>query len=57
MNNNLKQPEEKNQTTIINIVLNETKKTEASPCDGCAQNPKNGGSGVCHCILGTQVVY
>ena len=51
-NNNIQQPEKQNQTTIINIVLNETKKTEASPCDGCAQNPKNGGSGICNCILG-----
>lgn len=22
-------------------------------CDGCKNNPKNGGSGLCHCILGT----
>ena len=24
-----------------------------SPCDGCPNNIENGGSGVCHCILGT----
>ena len=23
-----------------------------SPCDHCSNNPKNGGSGICHCILG-----
>ena len=25
---------------------------EASPCVSCPNNPKNGGSGICHCILG-----
>ena len=24
-----------------------------SPCDGCKTNPKNGGSGICNCTLGT----
>ena len=24
-----------------------------SPCDRCSNNPKNGGSGFCNCILGT----
>ena len=24
----------------------------SSPCEHCPNNPKNGGSGVCHCILG-----
>lgn len=23
-----------------------------SACDGCTNNPKNGGSGICNCILG-----
>lgn len=23
-----------------------------SPCDNCSNNPKNGGSGICNCILG-----
>lgn len=23
-----------------------------SPCDKCSNNPKNGGSGICNCILG-----
>lgn len=26
--------------------------TDGSPCDRCSNNPKNGGSGICHCILG-----
>lgn len=24
-----------------------------SPCDHCSNNPKNGGSGICMCTLGT----
>lgn len=27
-----------------------------SPCDGCSNNVKNGGSGNCNCILGTSEV-
>ena len=30
---------------------------EPSPCDGCSNNPKNGGSGICHCTLGQKVFY
>lgn len=33
---------------------NYTKQEEYSPCDSCSNNPKNGGSGICHCILGLQ---
>ena len=29
---------------------------EQLPCDNCSNNPKNGGSGVCNCILGTPTV-
>lgn len=29
---------------------------ESSPCVHCSNNPKNGGSGVCHCILGQRVI-
>lgn len=32
-------------------------KQENSPCDTCSNNPKNGGSGICHCILGLQDTY
>ena len=28
-----------------------------SPCENCNNNPKNGGSGICHCVLGSQVIY
>ena len=27
------------------------------PCKNCSNNPQNGGSGICHCILGTKVIY
>jgi len=27
--------------------------TTPSVCGSCSNNPKNGGSGICHCILGT----
>ena len=29
-----------------------TLNTEQSPCDNCSNNVKNGGSGICNCILG-----
>ena len=29
-----------------------------SACDNCSSNPKNGGSGICHCTLGQiQITY
>lgn len=28
-----------------------------SACITCSSNPKNGGSGICHCILGQQAIY
>lgn len=30
---------------------------KSSACDKCSNNPKNGGSGICHCILGQKVFY
>ena len=30
---------------------------EQPACINCSNNPKNGGSGICHCILGGQPVY
>ena len=30
---------------------------KSSACDGCSNNPKNGGSGICFCILGSPVIY
>ena len=26
-------------------------------CKNCKNHPSNGGSGICHCILGSQVTY
>jgi len=26
-------------------------------CEKCPNHPSNGGSGICHCILGSQVIY
>lgn len=28
-----------------------------SSCDYCTNNPKNGGSGICHCIVCTDTAY
>lgn len=30
---------------------------EQSACANCSNNPKNGGSGICFCILGQQAIY
>jgi len=30
---------------------------ESNTCKNCSNNPKNGGSGICHCILGSQITY
>ena len=27
------------------------------PCQNCPNNPRNGGSGICHCVLGTEKFY
>lgn len=29
----------------------------SNPCRNCSNNPSNGGSGICHCILGSKVFY
>lgn len=26
-------------------------------CENCSNHPKNGGSGICHCILGSPIIY
>ena len=28
-----------------------------SQCNNCPNNPRNGGNGICHCILGTHGIY
>ena len=30
---------------------------EPDVCASCGNNPKNGGSGVCHCVLGQRTFY
>lgn len=30
---------------------------ENSACLYCGNNPRNGGNGICHCILGQQAIY
>lgn len=30
---------------------------QTSPCMYCSNNPNNGGSGICHCILGAPKIY
>lgn len=30
---------------------------KALPCENCSNNPKNGGNGICNCILGQQTIY
>ena len=35
----------------------DTIKLEQPACDNCSNNIKNGGSGICHCILGQQTFY
>ena len=27
-----------------------------SPCANCPNHPQNGGSGICHCILGSPII-
>ena len=35
------------------IFWSHNQNTFPSPCQNCRNNPVNGGSGVCHCMLGT----
>lgn len=30
---------------------------DGSPCEHCSNNPSNGGSGICNCILGQKTFY
>lgn len=40
----------------VNLTYSDKSLFPISPCDNCNNNPKNGGSGICHCILGTQQI-
>lgn len=41
---------------IVPSIDKYTHTTSVSPCDNCSNNPKNGGSGICHCILGKPII-
>ena len=43
--------------SIANLTADPNSKIPVN-CRNCSNHPSNGGSGICHCILGmTQVVY
>lgn len=44
----LKHTEECTDTTVLTL--------RKQACANCANNPKNGGSGICHCTLGLPVI-
>lgn len=50
---------EKEEVVRVPFVENaiDTIKLGQSACDNCPNNIKNGGSGICHCILGQQTFY
>jgi hypothetical protein len=37
---------------FFDLIEESNYKRNTSPCDKCSSNPKNGGSGICHCTLG-----
>lgn len=41
--------------TLVNPFLKESFENDA--CVNCSNNPKNGGSSICFCTLGQQVIY
>lgn len=43
-------------TTLNNPIQPSDAMYESSPCAHCPNNSKNGGSGICHCILGSQEI-
>ena len=47
-------------TACINPLYNQISYTQnftSCPCLNCLNNPANGGSGICHCILGSQIKF
>lgn len=53
---NLFDLEEPNFTELKNPFINNN--FENKDCDNCNNNPKNGGTGICFCILGQeQIIY
>ena len=39
---------------VVNDIVNDF---EQSACINYPNNPKNGGNGICNCILGQQIIY
>ena len=37
--------------------LEQKKSFENEACKNCSNHPKNGGSGICHCILGLLKIF
>lgn len=46
-----------NTETINYLDYSHINNYKQSPCDGCSNNPKNGGSGICHCTLGQSEIW
>ena len=42
---------------MYNVFYNNTNNTAPGPCRNCPNHPMNGGTGICHCILGNSVRY
>lgn len=56
--NKLSEGLEEYNSNLIKHDLIKDFEIEQSACKNCSNNPKNGGSGICHCILGQMnVVY
>lgn len=51
-NSNWPDTTEINKSIRFTPMVPSDKAYNGSPCDYCSNNPKNGGSGICHCILG-----
>lgn len=47
--------EEPNFTELKNPFVRNNFENKA--CENCSSNPKNGGTGICNCILGQQTIY
>ena len=39
------------------VFYNDCNNMIPEPCRKCSNHPKNGGTGICNCTLGTQVFY
>ena len=45
------------ETAILDYPIRPSKAFyDKLPCQHCGNNPANGGSGICHCILGQQIL-